>query len=275
MAYEFPSVAEYGLDRTAVVLTRGFVGYFVPIVGNTAMLLGMARMDSVDLSASRVVVRDGTAVGAALIARRGWTCRLAGMAIVPEARRTGVGRAAVTQLLAEAKARGEQSMVLEVIEQNEPAVKLYQALGFRTIRRLVGFAGPGVPEATIALALTEVDPRDVAEVVTHDSLRDLPWQLSGETLAQLSPPHVAYRLNGSWVTLTDPAKPQITIRGLVTEHAVQGQGRAAAILRAVMGRYPGKEWRISALWPEELSPVIAEAGLTRTPLSQWQMERAV
>lgn len=67
----------------------------------------------------------------------------------------------------------------------------------------------------------------------------------------------------------------MTIRGQVTEHGVQGLGREAAILRAVMGRFPGKEWRISALWPEELGPVIADAGLTRTPLSQWQIERAV
>jgi hypothetical protein len=106
-------------------------------------------------------------------------------------------------------------------------------------------------------------------------LRDLPWQLSGETLAQLASPNVAYRLNGSWVALSNPTGPQIAIRGLVTEHAVQGQGRAAALLRAVMAKFPGKEWRIPAIWPEELSEVLVGAGLTRTPLAQWQMERGL
>jgi ribosomal protein S18 acetylase RimI-like enzyme len=275
MGYEFPSVAEYGLERAAEVLSRGFANYLVPIVSNAGVLLSMARVDSVDLTVSRVFVRDGAAIGGALVARRGWTCRLAGMAIVPEARRAGAGRAGVARLLAEAKARGERDMVLEVIEQNEPAVKLYEACSFKKVRRLVGFAGPGVPDTTVPPGLMEVDLRDMAEVVTHDSLRDLPWQLSGETLAQLTPPCVAFRLNGSWVALSNPAGVQITIRGLITEHAVQGQGRVATLLRAVMAKFPGKEWRIGALWPEELGPVIADAGLARTPLSQWQMERMV
>ena len=273
MAYDFPSVIEYGLDRSAAVLARGFSDYYVPFVSNPGVLVQMARMDSVDLAVSRVLVRDGVAVGGALIARRGWTCRLAGMAIIPEARRTGVGRAGVLQLLAEAKARGERSMVLEVIEQNEPAVKLYEACGFKKVRRLLSFAGPGTTDAGVTTALAEVDLRDMAEVVTHDSLPDLPWQLSGETLAQLSPPSVAFRLNGSWVALSNPAVSPVTIRGLITEHAVQGQGRAAELLRAVMAKFPGREWRVSALWPEELAPVIAGAGLQPTPLSQWQMER--
>ena len=275
MAYEFPSVADYGLERAADVFTRGFAGYFVPIAASPGTLLQMARIDSVDLTSSRVVVRDGQAVGAALIARRGWTRRLAGMAILPEARRTGAGRAGVLQLLAEAKSRGERSMVLEVIEPNEPAVKLYETCGFKRIRRLVGYAGPGATDATVPAGLTEVDLRDMAEIVTHDSLRDLPWQLSGETLAQLSPPCVAYRLRGSWVALSNPEVAPVTIRGLITEHAVQGQGRAGELLRAVMAKFPGRAWRISALWPEELGPVIADSGLERSPLAQWQMERTL
>lgn len=272
MALELPSIIDHGLERTAEVFSRGFADYFVPIAATPALLLGMARTDSVDLAASRVLVRDGTAVGAALIARRGWTSRLAGMAIVPEARRAGTGRAAVTHLLAEAKARGDRSMVLEVIEQNTAAVALYEACGFKKVRRLIGFAGPGVLDGNVPSGLVEVDLREMAEVVTHDSLRDLPWQLSGETLAQLTPPSVAYRLNGSWVALANPAGAVITIRGLVTEHLLQGQGRAAAILCAVMAKYPGKEWRMAALWPEELGGVIGQAGLPRSALTQWQME---
>jgi len=275
MDFAFPSILDYGLDRSAHLLMRGFADYFVPIAPTSTVLLQMARADSVDLTLSRVIVRDGMPVGAALIARRGWTCRLAGMAIVTEARRTGSGRAAVTQLLAEAKARGDRTMVLEVIEQNEPAVKLYEASGFQKIRRLVGLAGPGVAEAMVPAGLTEVDLREMAEVTTHDGLADLPWQLSGETLAQLTPPNVAYRLNGSWVALSNPAGPLMAIRGLVTEHAVQGQGRAAALLRAVMAKFPGKQWQMPAIWPEELSEVLAGAGLTRSVLSQWQMERSL
>jgi ribosomal protein S18 acetylase RimI-like enzyme len=276
MNLEFPAMTDFGLEPAAEVLARAFEDYFVRIPSTVGVLLNMARADSVDLGLSCVFVRDGAAVGGALIARRGWTCRLAGMAIVPDARRGGIGRAAVSHLLEEAKARGDRTMLLEVIEQNTAAVELYRACGFRGIRRLVGFAGPPWPEADSSPELVEVDLREVAEAVTCYGLPDFPWQLSGETLAQLTPPGVAYRLKGAWIALSDPAQPIVTIRGLIADPATQGAGREAALLRAVMAKHPGKdEWRLSALWPEELAPALASAGLPRNPLTQWQMKREV
>ena len=275
MNLEFPSMVDYGLEPAAEVLACAFEDYFVRIPSTVGVLLNMARADSVDLTLSCVFVRDGAAVGGALIARRGWTSRLAGMAIVPEARRTGVGRAAVLHLLGEAKARGDRMMVLEVIEQNSAAVELYRACGFQTIRRLIGFAGPPPSDAVVSPGLMQVDLREVAVAVTRYGLPDLPWQLSGETLAQLTPPNVAYRLDGAWIALSDPSQPVVTIRGLIAEPA-QGAGREAALLRAVMAKHPGRdEWRLSAVWPKELGSVIAPAGLPRSPLTQWQMQREV
>jgi ribosomal protein S18 acetylase RimI-like enzyme len=282
MNLEFPSIADYGLEPAADVMARAFEDYFVRIPSTVGILLNMARVDSVDLALSCVFVRDGTAVGGALIARRGWTARLAGMAIVPDARRGGIGRAAVLQLLAEAKARGDRTMVLEVIEQNTAAVELYRSCGFQTIRRLIGFTGPPASDAVAPARLIEVDLREVAAAVTRYGLPDLPWQLSCETLAQLTPPAVAYRLDGTWIALTDPAQAVVTIRGLVAEPTDIGDGappcrdREAALLRAVMAKHPGREeWRFSAVWPEELAALIGPAGLLRTPLTQWQMQRPV
>jgi hypothetical protein len=45
------------------------------------------------------------------------------------------------------------------------------------------------------------------------------------------------------------------------------------LLRAVLAKHPGKEWRMNAIWPDELAAVFLEAGFARTPLSQWQMAR--
>ena len=284
MNLEFPSMADYGLDRAAEVMARAFEDYFVRIPSTVPVLLNMARTDSVDLTLSCVVLRNGQAVGGALIARRGWTCRLAGMAIVPEARRTGAGRAAVLHLLAEAKARADRTMLLEVIEQNTAAVELYRACGFKEIRRLIGFAGPPPSDATQSSNLIEADLREVAAAVTRYGLPGLPWQLSGETVAQLAPPNVAYKLDAAWIALSDPVQPVVTIRALVAARdksvgrdSVEPSGsREAALLRAVMAKHPGKEeWRFSALWPEELASVIAPAGLPRGPLTQLQMQREV
>jgi ribosomal protein S18 acetylase RimI-like enzyme len=273
MSFAFPSVLDFGLEPAAHVFTRGFSDYFVPIASSPAILLGMARADSVDLTASRVAVRGGQPVAAALIARRGWTSRLAGMAVVPEARKNGVGKALMAQLLAEAKTRGDRAMVLEVIEQNAPAVHLYEGCGFQKIRRLTGHAGrPDNPAAAVT-ALEAIDARELAAMVSEHGLPDLPWQISAETLAQATPPAVAFRFGASAVLLTNPEAAVIGIRALVTRRDQRGRGSSLALLRAVMARYPGKEWRASAIFPEEMGDAFTAAGLVRTPLSQWQMIR--
>jgi GNAT superfamily N-acetyltransferase len=198
------------------------------------------------------------------------------MALVPEARREGMGRALVMRLINEARARGNRMMVLEVIEQNVPAVRLYEGCGFTRVRRLAGFRRPAQAE-NIALRpapqLQQVDLRALAAVVKTNGFADLPWQLSAETLAQLPASTIAYSLDGAWIAVSTPDGSDPSVRALVTEQAHQGHGRGAALLRAVLARHPGKEWRMPAIWPDELAAVFLEAGFVRTPVSQWQMAR--
>lgn len=276
MNVAYPSILDFSLERSAEVFTRGFADYFVPIKGTVAFLAGAARTDSVDLAASRIAVLEGEPVGASLIARRGWTSRLAGMAVVPEARKKGVGRAMMAQLLDEARARGERAMVLEVIEQNAPAVALYEKCGFRKVRRLTGHAGrPAVDAAADAAALEEIDARELARIVSAHGLADIPWQLSAETLAHATPPARCFRLGPSALMIANPAAETVGIRALVTEAGARGGGHSLALLRAVMARFPGREWRASAIFPEEMGAAFTAAGLVRTELSQWQMEMSL
>ncbi len=102
----FMDVFEFGVAQAADTLTKGFEGYFVPIRIDAVALLGMARSDTVDLLASRVAVVDGEGVAVALIARRGWTSRLAGMSACPDFRREGAGSASMRKLVQESAATG-------------------------------------------------------------------------------------------------------------------------------------------------------------------------
>jgi ribosomal protein S18 acetylase RimI-like enzyme len=95
----------------------------------------MLRKDSVDLSASRVLVADEEPSGIALITRRGRTSRLAAMGISEGLRGRAAGTWLMEKLIREACERQDREMVLEVIEGNEPAVRLFQNYGFQTIRR--------------------------------------------------------------------------------------------------------------------------------------------
>ena len=132
-------VLDFGLAKTVTLLNRGFAGYQVQVEFSLPSLLETARYNGIDFAASRLVLRAGEAVGVALIARRGWTGRLAAMAIIPSARSQGVGTWFMGELIAEAKGRGERRMVLEVIEGNLAAVALYRGRGFCVRRRLLSF----------------------------------------------------------------------------------------------------------------------------------------
>jgi len=270
MTADYRSVVDHGIDRTAELASQGFADYWVPLTLSGAGLLSMVRQDSVDLAASRIILDRDRPVGVVLIARRGWTSRLAAMAVIPEARGLGVGGACVLHLLAEARARGERAMTLEVIEQNTGAARLYERCGFRIARRLVGYLG-SPPIAASAPALEEADLREVAGALVAHGPPDLPWQLSGETLAQAGPPGVAYRGEDAWIALSDPAAPTVTIRALVTAPHARRRGAASALVRAVMARHPDRQWRVPAIWPEELGALWEGIGLQRERLSQWQM----
>ena len=274
MEVTFTPMASFGLEATAELLTQAFADYFVKIPFTASALCGMERLDSVDMAQSPVVQLDGEPVGAALIARRGGVSRLAGMALVPAARARGVGRALMTHLLSAARARGDRRMVLEVIEQNTAAVHLYEDAGFVQKRRLVGFAGPAPASVAPVPALMPASLDEVGAAMTRlDGEIDWPWQISGETVALLPSPACGYTLEGAWLALLNPEAPTVTIRALAVDGPGHHGGRAVRLLHAVMARHPAKEWRISAVWPEELAGWFTRAGLLRQELTQWQMAR--
>lgn len=274
MAFSFTPVSGFGLVQAAELINRGFADYVVQFKMTEATLWQAARLDSVDFNASCVVHVDGAPAGVVLMARRGWTSRVAAMAVVPEFRRQRAGRALMEYVLAEAKQRGERAMVLEVLTSNTPAVRLYESLEFRRVRRLTSYAGPAPSGLLPAPGLAEVDLRAVAAALIREEAVNWPWQLSGETIAMLTPPHTAYELDGAWVALVNAAGPSVTIRALAVDGPGRRTERAVRLLHAVMARHPATDWRVSAIWPEDLEPWITGAGLTRDELSQWQMVRA-
>jgi len=272
MSLKLESMLDCDLAEAAGVLNRGFADYWVRIEFSVAGLLLMVAQDGISISDSRVAMRSNEKVAVALVARRGWSSRLAGMAVVPEARATGVGSWLTAQLLAESKERGERRMELEVIEDNAPGVRLYRKSGFRTLRRLLSFALSDVNEGSKA-ELEEVDIREVARIVTTYGLPDLPWQVSGESLAQLGPPGRAYKSGAAYAAVSDPAGPSVAIRSIVVEPQGRRQGHAARLLRALIAEHPGKEWSVPALCPEEMGGLFERVGFARGPLTQLHMVR--
>ena len=263
-------------ESLADLFNTAFAGY----VGgdahfSAASLAGWIAGEGIDLSLSQIVLRDGQAVGFGYITRQGGECRLAAFGIVPSAAHQGVGKATMLELIAQAKARGDQAFHLEVIEQNPRAVKLYQGVGFEIVRRLVGYKGVN-PQGEAPVPAEKIDLAMAARAVVRYEARDLPWQANGLSKLRLSPPNVGYRLGEAYAILSDPDAATIGLRSLIVAAEARQQGQATRLLSALFAQYPAKTWVLGSIFPEELVTGLAEKfGFERQPISQWQMRLAL
>jgi ribosomal protein S18 acetylase RimI-like enzyme len=157
----FPSDG-FSYAALADLFTRGYEGYFVPVHVDEPTLRYMVETWDIDLSRSRVAPDVGLC-NLAIRGDRGW---IGGLAVVPEERRNGIGRALMEAVLELAP----PTVSLEVIEANEPAIRLYESLGF---------------EKTRVLEVWHVDaPLVEAESVAQAVLGQtgLPWQREDASL---------------------------------------------------------------------------------------------
>lgn len=275
MDFETVSASNYSLPDLVKLVNRGFEDYFISIRFTTDMFSNMLRKDGIDLAESRVLIADDLACGIALMAPRPalHTSRLAAMGIAKETRGKGAGAWLMQKLIDDACKRGDREMVLEVIEQNQPAVKLYRKYGFEPVRRLVGYTRRGgeADEKEQSL-LEEISPREMGNLISQYGLSDLPWQLSGESITQMNPPPHAYRNGRTYIVISNPEAEHVVIWSLLVEPKARGKGLGTEMLKRVMAAYTGKMWHVPAIYPEEIGDVFEKAGFEKEQLSQWQMK---
>jgi GNAT superfamily N-acetyltransferase len=152
------------IDQLASLFNASHEGYVVPFRVDRAQLLTWIEAWHIDLGRSRVAPGEGVAL-LAVRGLRGW---VGGLGVVPASRRRGLGGALMEAVLAEAPA----DVTLEVIEQNEPAIQLYESLGFQRVRVLevCSLDGPLVPAEA-----RQAEPSPVGEA-------DPPWQRADASL---------------------------------------------------------------------------------------------
>ena len=74
---------------------------------------------------------------------------IADLAVAPEARRQGIGRALLSGALAELRAAAVRTVYLEVRESNQGARTLYEAYGFESVGRRRGYYRSPVEDALV------------------------------------------------------------------------------------------------------------------------------
>ena len=268
-------VAECTAAEVVAALTRGFEGYLVPLRFTPEAYERRFRAEHLDPYASRVYSSQGADVGVVLIARRGWTRRVAAMGFAPEVRGQGLGRRSLEEAIGEARDQGDRAMLLEVIETNAPALALYTRLGFGVRRRLVGWRRePGEIQALRTRdRLVEIDPLEFARAAAREGDLDLPWMLSPETLSAALAPARAYRLGQrAWALIGDPAAEKLALTALVVSRAHRRKGWGTRMLQALAAAFPGRTWWITPVVPEELAPgFFTKTGWKRQELTQLEM----
>ena len=264
------SLLDLTAHEVAAALNAGFEGYLVPMRFTPGALERRVRPEHLDAEASRVYTLNGQTAGAALVARRGWTCRVAAMGVAAPVRGQGVGRAMLAEVLDAARARGDRAVTLEAVETNAPALRLYTSAGFAVVRRLVGY--DRAPEPGEAAPITELDPAELARRVARHGEPGLPWMLDAPTLAAQVAPVRAWTLDGAALLASDPVNGVSTLHALVTRPEARGRGQMRRLLRAFVQRHGGCGLRLIPVVPEGLAPgFFAACGFTPGTLAQVEM----
>ena len=187
----------------AEIFTAGYEDYYVPLAIDEAAFRFMAEAWDLELQRSRVAVGEHGPIGICVLgvrAKEGW---IGGLGVASTARRSGIGGLLMRAVLDEARAAGLARVTLEVLVQNEPAIRLYEKLGFKHVRDLEVWSLPGAVGP-----VRDAPAEDAhARLVEHRRERE-PWQRADETLAHLlehgpAPQGIAVEGGGAVIRVND------------------------------------------------------------------------
>ncbi len=129
-------------DKQALheVFLEAFADYLVPIQLNEEQFEAKLKRESIELVYSGGAFQDDKLVGFILTGLGEWagkyTAYNAGTGVVPQHRGHALTKQLYEFMLPELRKIGVQQCLLEVINQNKPALKVYQGIGFRITRTL-------------------------------------------------------------------------------------------------------------------------------------------
>jgi ribosomal protein S18 acetylase RimI-like enzyme len=274
MDFEIVPAHELSLAEQANIFNRAFAGY---LAGWTEMDAGaLARFlcaQGADLCYSRFVRANGELAGFGYINRTGNISRLAGMGTVPEARRTGAAAHLLSQLLEESKTRKDTAMMLEVFEQNLPALSLYRRYGFEDLSQLFGW------RRSAQVAVTQYQSNELKEISAIDPIQmrstfeypRIPWQISRQAMAKVPAARV-FGKDEACIVVGDTVMQSIRVHGFFA--AEQDWNALRNILATVIQQFPNREFFAPAIFPEQFGFEIFEPlGFAREPLNQLLMRR--
>lgn len=134
-------LSEAHFDELFAVFTEAFSDYVFPFALTETQFRNHLNLNGVDLERTAGCFVNGRLVGFSLNGFGNWegseTVYDAGTGVIPSARRQGASEAMFEMMLPRFKAAGISQCLLEVISSNTGAIRLYEKLGFCSLRRLL------------------------------------------------------------------------------------------------------------------------------------------
>ncbi len=157
------------VGRIHAAFLEAFADYAMgsPVGLSEELLLLRMRKNAVDYDLSVGAYEDGRMVGFTLIGVDAWGGRRvaydAGTGILPAYRGRGLAHRVFEHALPALADRGVEEFVLEVLQENAPAIKAYKKTGFMTTRELRSFVAPTSAIAGSASSEWALRPIDLAQ----------------------------------------------------------------------------------------------------------------
>lgn len=174
------------MERGAAALNRVFEGYVVPIQFSTAQFALHVEANDIAPDASPILLDDdGEIVAAGTLAIRGDCGWIGGFGVAPPFRGRGHATRLLADLLQIARERGLATVALEVLEQNEAAIRTYERGGFGCLRSLFSFRVEQANPSMRPMAAYADANRFINVVRAPRSC----WQRAAESLARMPSLH--------------------------------------------------------------------------------------
>lgn len=139
------TLQDHDFHALTTCFNEAFSDYFIPIKVDSTYLRERWHAAQVDYSISQGAFVDGQLVGFMMIAIADWEGQLvhynAGTGIIPSHRGQGIVGEMYRSLLSALQQKKIDRGLLEVIAQNERAVKAYRKVGYQIERELACFKG--------------------------------------------------------------------------------------------------------------------------------------
>ena len=139
MRLESVKLTEYNLLEFIELVNRIFEDYSIPIKWDVYNFELDARENSISLDDSFVFFEGGKAVSFILVCIRKDRARIDAMGVIKERRGMGIGNYMMEYVIDRLRWKKVNRVILEVIEDDERAIKFYMKNKFRHVRKLESF----------------------------------------------------------------------------------------------------------------------------------------